>query len=125
MKFLFIGDIVGKPGRDIVQAAVGGLVATEGIDLVAANGENIAKGSGITPALYRALVAAGVYGVTLGDHIYRRKEISNVLKSESNIVKPANYPDAAPGRKFMIRTARNGVSVAVFCLLGRLFMKGI
>lgn len=124
MRILLIGDIVGKPGREIVCRATAGLVQREGLDLVIANAENIAGGSGITPAIYRELVGAGVNAITLGDHIYRRREICRVLDSESNIVKPANYPAAAPGRPWMVVTGGNGVAVAVLSLVGRLFMKG-
>jgi metallophosphoesterase (TIGR00282 family) len=125
LKILFIGDVVGRPGRDIVCAATAQLVAREQLDLVVANAENSAAGSGITEEIYRALIAAGVDVITLGDHIYRRKEIREVMLSADNIVKPANYPDAAPGRAWATVTARNGVTVAVFCLLGRLFMEAV
>ena len=75
MRILFIGDIVGKPGVEIVTRAVPGLRRQESIDLVIANGENAESGSGITPSIYRKLIAAGVDCVTLGDHIYRKKDI--------------------------------------------------
>jgi len=120
-----IGDIVGKPGRDLVCAATADLIASEGIDLVVANAENSAGGSGLTPAVYRMLVACGVDVITLGDHIYRRKEIAEVLRSEANIVKPANYPEEAPGRGSTVCRARNGLPVAVVSLIGRLFMKAV
>jgi metallophosphoesterase (TIGR00282 family) len=100
-------------------------MAAREIDLVVANAENCAGGSGLTPAIYRLLTAAGVSGITLGDHIYRRREIRTVLESEPNIVKPANYPDEAPGRQWMILETRHGVRMAVFCVLGRLFMKEV
>jgi 2',3'-cyclic-nucleotide 2'-phosphodiesterase len=122
VRILFIGDVVGKPGRDMVCRAVPGLVIRESLDLVLANAENAAGGSGLTPAIYRELTAAGVDGVTLGDHVYRRKEIFSILESESNIVKPANLPPESVGREWAVVTARNGVKVAFFCLLGRLFI---
>jgi metallophosphoesterase (TIGR00282 family) len=125
VRILFIGDIVGQPGRDIVCQAIAGLVHTQQLDLVVANAENCAGGSGLTPAIYRQLIAAGVDGITLGDHIYRRREICGVLASEANLVKPANYPEAAAGKPWMVLTARNGVRVAVLSLLGRLFMKAV
>jgi metallophosphoesterase (TIGR00282 family) len=125
MRILFIGDIVGKPGRDIVCRAVAGLVAERKLDLVVANAENAAGGSGLTPAIYRELTRAGVDAITLGDHVYRRKEIYSVLESESNIVKPANLPPESIGRDWAVVTARSGVSVAIACLLGRLFMKPV
>jgi len=125
MKLLLIGDIVGKPGRQIVAQCVRGLVHELGLDLVVANAENAAGGSGLTPAIYQELIAAGVDGVTLGDHIYKRKEIAATLQSQQNIVKPANFPPDAPGRDLMILQARNGVSVAVISLLGRVFMRPV
>jgi metallophosphoesterase (TIGR00282 family) len=123
MRILFIGDIVGRPGRDIVVRAVPHLVAERILDLVVANAENAAGGSGLTPAIYKDLVAAGVDVVTLGDHVYRRKEIYPVLEREPNIVRPANLPDEAVGRAWATVEARNGAKVGVFCLLGQLFMQ--
>lgn len=125
MRILFIGDIVGKPGREIVRRAVAGLVAELALDLVVANAENAAGGSGITPTIYRELVAAGVGAITLGDHVYRRREIYGVLKGEDNIVKPANLPPESVGRDWTVVQARDGTSVGIACLLGRLFMKPI
>lgn len=123
MRLLFIGDIVGKPGRQIIVRVLPGLIAQEKLDLVVANAENSAAGSGITPDIYRELLAAGVDCITLGDHIYKRREINAVLESASNIVKPANFPANAPGKPWAVVTARNGVKVAVVSLLGRVFMR--
>jgi len=125
MRLLLIGDIVGKPGRQIVCRGLGPLVEREKLDLVVANGENAAGGSGITPAIYHELIAAGVDVVTLGDHIYRRAEVFDVLQKQSNILKPANFPAEAPGAEFAIVKAKNGVSCAVFSLLGRVFMRPV
>ncbi len=125
MKILLIGDIVGKPGRQIVCRALPRLIEREQLDFVIANGENAAGGSGITPAIYHELIAAGVDVVTLGDHIYRRAEIADVLQGPAKIVKPANFPPEAPGREFVVATARSGVPVAVFSLLGRVFMRPV
>ncbi len=125
MRILLIGDVVGKPGRQIIVRALEGLIARERLDLVIANAENAAGGSGLTPAIYRELLAAGVDCITLGDHIFRRGEIVDILKKQPNIVKPANFPPEAPGREFAIVTARNGVQVAVISLLGRVFMRPV
>lgn len=125
MRILLIGDIVGKPGERIVTAAITGLRRREGLDLVIANAENAAEGSGLSPAQYRRLVAAGVDCITLGDHIYRRSEICSVLQTESNIVKPANFPAQAPGRGWTVVTAADGTRVAVISLLGRVFMRPV
>jgi hypothetical protein len=120
---LCIGDVVGKPGRDIVVRALPGLVRERGIDLVICNAENAAGGSGLTPSLYRDLVQAGCDAITLGDHVYRRREIVPTLESESNIVRPANLPAEAAGRRWAVVTAKNGVRAFVCCVLGQLYMK--
>jgi metallophosphoesterase (TIGR00282 family) len=125
VRILLIGDIVGKPGRDIVASSVAALREREGLDFVIANAENIAGGSGITPTNYKELIAAGVDCITLGDHIYRRKEIYGVLERESNIVKPANYPADAPGKTWTVLQTKTGVDVAVFSLQGRVFMRPV
>ena len=125
MRLLLIGDVVGKPGRQIICRALRGVIERERLDLVVANAENAAGGSGLTPEIYRELLAAGVDAITLGDHIYRRREINAVLESASNIVKPANFPPDAPGRDFMVVSARNGERVAVISLLGRVFMRPV
>jgi metallophosphoesterase (TIGR00282 family) len=125
MRFLLIGDIVGKPGERIISRALAGLRQREGLDLVIANAENAADGSGLSPSIYRKLIAAGVDCITLGDHIYRRSEIASVLQTEANIVKPANYPAAAPGRTWAVVKAAEGSPVAVISLLGRVFMRPV
>jgi metallophosphoesterase (TIGR00282 family) len=125
MRVLLIGDIVGKPGRRIVEQAVPILRRRERLDLVVANGENSADGSGITPAIYRKLIASGVDCITLGDHIYRRNEIRETLENESNILRPANYPPNAPGKGWTVVTAADGTHVGVFSLLGRVFMRPV
>ncbi|HTN77902.1 MAG TPA: TIGR00282 family metallophosphoesterase [Pirellulaceae bacterium] len=125
MRILLIGDIVGKPGRRIVVQALAGLRKRESLDLVIANAENSADGSGITPAIYRELINAGVDCITLGDHIYRRREINTVLDSEPNIVKPANYPAAAPGKSWAVVQSASGVPVFVTSLMGRVFMRPV
>jgi 2',3'-cyclic-nucleotide 2'-phosphodiesterase len=122
VRILLIGDIVGKPGRQICTQAVRGLKIAEGIDLVVANAENVAGGSGLTPTLYRELIAAGIDGITLGDHSFKRREIFPVLDEEQNIVRPANYPHTAPGREVAILRAPDGAQAAVFVLQGRVFM---
>lgn len=125
MRILLIGDIVGKPGVRMVTESLAALRQCESIDLVIANAENSADGSGISPSIYKKLVAAGVDCITLGDHIYRRSEIAPVLESESNILKPANYPAAAPGRGWTVLPATGGIPVAVISLMGRVFMRPV
>lgn len=125
MRILLIGDIVGKPGYQIVARSLPALREREKIDFVIANGENAADGSGISPSIYHRLIAAGVDCITLGDHIYRRSEISPILSSQQNILKPANYPAAAPGRTWTVLPAAEGTQVAVISLLGRVFMRPV
>ena len=125
MRILLIGDIVGKPGERIVTRVLAGLRKRESLDLVIANAENAADGSGLAPSIYRKLIAAGVDAVTLGDHIYRRSEIASVLESATNIVKPANYPSKAPGKTWCVVSAADGTQVAVVSLMGRVFMRPV
>jgi metallophosphoesterase (TIGR00282 family) len=125
MRLLFIGDIVGTPGVNFVRRALPAVVSREGIDLVVANAENAAGGSGLTAALYRKIRGAGVDLVTLGDHIYKKAEIIATLKSEERICKPANYPPDAPGREVVLTTARDGTLCAAFSLQGRTFMRPV
>jgi metallophosphoesterase (TIGR00282 family) len=125
MRILFIGDIVGTPGLNMVRRAVPMLIAREQIDLVIANAENAAGGSGLTASLYRKLREAGVDLVTLGDHIYKKAEIIPTLEKEEQVCKPANFPPEAPGREYALGQARDGTPVAAVCLLGRTFMRSV
>jgi 2',3'-cyclic-nucleotide 2'-phosphodiesterase len=125
MRILFIGDIVGQPGVAFLKEAVPALVEREQIDLVVANGENASGGSGMTPGAYRQIRAAGVDVVTLGDHIYKKQEIITTLCQDDRVCKPANFPAEAPGRDHVLASARDGTPVAVFCLLGRTFMRPV
>jgi metallophosphoesterase (TIGR00282 family) len=125
MRILFIGDVVGRPGVNFVRAAVPLLRESERLDLVIANAENAAGGSGLTPTLYRQLRAAGVDAVTLGDHIYRRSEVIPLLQNEPRVCKPANFPPEAPGRDLIIVPTADGTPVAVMSLMGRTFMRPV
>lgn len=125
MRILLIGDIVGKPGMQVVRRRLQKFRDEEGVDFVVANAENAYEGSGLTPELYEQLIAAGVDCVTLGDHAFRRKKIFEPLRARPNVLRPGNYPREAPGREFTVLTARNGVAVGVFVLLGRVFMQPV
>jgi metallophosphoesterase (TIGR00282 family) len=125
MRILFIGDIVGPPGVTFLRKALPVVVARERVDMVIANAENAAGGTGLTAQIYRKLRDAGVDLVTLGDHIYKKAEIISILNREDRVCKPANYPPDAPGRQYALAAARDGTSVAVFCLLGRTFMRPV
>lgn len=125
VRILCVGDVVGAPGRKVLQEALPVLVERHAVDCVIVNAENAAAGSGLTDVLYQKIVRAGAHLITLGDHIYRRKEIYPVLAKETNIVKPANFPPTAPGREFAIHQTASGHQIAVVSIMGRLFMKPI
>ncbi len=123
LRILCIGDVVGAPGRRLLQKAVPALVREGQIDCVIVNAENAAAGSGLTPPLSRKILDCGVDVITLGDHAYRRREIIGALEQSNQIIRPANFPTEAPGKDFVVFETASGGRVAVTCLLGRLFMK--
>jgi metallophosphoesterase (TIGR00282 family) len=123
IKILCIGDVVGSPGRRALAAELPTIVERHGISGTIVNAENIASGSGITPGLFEKVLKSGVDLVTLGDHIYRRKEFIPVLESSDRVVRPANIATGAPGREFSIFETTGGQRVSVISLLGRLFIK--
>jgi metallophosphoesterase (TIGR00282 family) len=125
MRILFVGDIVGPPGVTFLKRALPALVAAEGLDLVIANAENAADGSGLTPSLYHQLREAGVDLVTLGDHVYKKQAIISTLTRDDHVCRPANFPPEAPGRAFAVAPARDGTPVAAFSVLGRTFMRPV
>jgi metallophosphoesterase (TIGR00282 family) len=125
MKILFIGDIVGKPGRDAVEHLVPAMRRECGIDLVIANAENSSGGSGITPQTAAELFNASVDVLTSGDHIWKRKEIFELIRSEPKIIRPINYPAGAPGYGFGIFQTAGGVKVGVINVLGRVFLEAL
>jgi hypothetical protein len=122
LRILCLGDIVGRPGRQIVQQKLPGIVREKNVDLVIANAENIAGGSGITTNLFNKIRAYGVDVVTLGDHLYRRADIIPTLASSERVVRPANLARGAVGRRYTVVSTNSGVQVGVFCLLGRIYM---
>ena len=122
MRLLFVGDVVGRPGRDAVEGLLLALRERLDVDVCVVNGENIANGIGITPRLAERLLAAGADALTLGNHAWRRDEIGPYLASSSTIVRPANFQSDAPGRGLTVVEARDGTPVAVINLLGSLFL---
>lgn len=125
LRILFLGDVVGKCGTELVCETLPALRRQQSIDAVIVNAENADGGSGLTPSIFRRLLKSGVDCVTLGDHIYRKKEIIDILESSDRIVKPANFPAEAPGRNWTTFTTENKVPVAVISLIGRVFMKPV
>lgn len=122
MRVLFIGDIVGRPGKHACGALVPRLIRDRELDCVIANAENAAAGSGITPQIFSKLRHQGVDACTLGDHIYKRYEAISLLETSDRIVKPANLPAVAAGRDHVIVPTRRGPQIAVISLLGRTYM---
>lgn len=122
MRILFIGDIVGAPGRRIVRDRLADILAQREIDLCIANGENAASGFGITPRIVEDLLAVGVQVITGGNHIWDRREIFDFLPHEPRLLRPANFPDGAPGSGLYIGRTKSGAEYAVLNLQGRTFM---
>ena len=122
---LFIGDIVGRPGRELVRRAVPALVAHHGIDLVIANVENAAAGFGVTPDIADDFLQYGVHVMTGGNHTWDKKEIIPYFADHPWLLRPVNMPAGTPGRGRYLARATNGVPVAVINAMGRVFMTAI
>jgi metallophosphoesterase (TIGR00282 family) len=122
VKILFIGDIVGEPGRKAVEALLPRLRDEHAVDFVIANGENSAGGNGITPPIAGELFSAGVDVITSGDHLWDQKSVSELLYSEPRFLRPLNYPPGVPGRGANIFQVRNLPPVGVMNAQGRTFM---
>lgn len=126
MKLLFIGDIVGKPGRGAIKTLLPGLVKKHNISLVIANAENAAGGSGITPPIAKELKGYNLDVITSGDHIWKRREIIEILDQEPTILRPLNYPKETPGYgSTIVELAESGVKIGVINLVGRVFMQPV
>ncbi len=122
MRLLIIGDIVGRPGKHACSQIIPRLIGERDIACVIANGENAAAGSGLTPQMFAKLRHYGIDVCTMGDHIYKRREVLPLLESSDRIVRPANLPPEAVGQEVSVVESRSGQPVAVFSLLGRTFM---
>ncbi len=122
MKILFIGDIVGKPGRRAVRELLPKFIAERGIDLVIANGENAAGGFGLTPEIAQELFEDHIDIITSGNHIWDKKGFEDCIGVYDHLLRPANYPDTAPGRGYVLYPKNTGGAVAVVNLMGRVFM---
>ena len=123
MKILFIGDIVGEPGRKAVQTILPRLRDEHALDFVIANGENSAGGNGITPQIAGELFSAGVDAITSGDHLWDQKTVQDLLYSEPRFLRPLNYPASVPGRGAHVFQVRNLPPVGVMNVQGRVFMQ--
>jgi metallophosphoesterase (TIGR00282 family) len=125
MRLLFIGDIVGKPGRELVRRGLAAIVDEHRIELVIANAENSAAGFGITREIGDQLLSWGVDVMTSGNHIWDKREAIDYIGAESRLLRPANYPAGVPGNGSYLARASNGQSVGVINVMGRVFMHNI
>lgn len=125
MRILFIGDVVGRPGRKAVGEILPSLYEKYRPDLVIANGENAAGGNGITEEVAAELFSEGIDFLTMGNHVWDQKDVFNFIDYEERIIRPANYPPGTPGRGFTVIKARSGTRVGVINLSGRTFMPAL
>lgn len=125
VKVLFIGDVVGRPGRQAVRGLLPDLIGGYSIDLVIANGENAAGGFGITPAIAEELLALKIDILTSGNHIWDKKEMVDYIRDKEWLLRPANYPPGAPGFGSTVIKTITGVQVGVINLCGRVFMDNL
>jgi hypothetical protein len=123
MNILFIGDVVGKPGRQAVAARLPELVSSYGIDFTIANAENAAGGLGVTPGVADEMLALGINCLTTGNHVWKHREFIEYAAREPRIVRPANYPPGTPGRGAEVYLTLQGGSVGVLSVVGRVFME--
>ncbi len=121
MKVLFIGDVVGNPGRKAAREMIALLKKEMPFDYCICNGENSAGGTGITYVVAQELYKAGVSAITLGNHTWSKKEVTNFIDSDGRIIRPANYPQELPGRGSAIIDGKLGI----VNLLGRVYMDGV
>ncbi len=121
IRVLFLGDVIGSPGRRFLRDRLEDLKTEKGIDLVIVNGENASGGIGLTPKTAEELFSYGVDIITSGNHIWKYREIKNYLKNSDSVIRPANYPPGAPGKGYTLKPVK-GYRVAVVNLQGRVFM---
>jgi 2',3'-cyclic-nucleotide 2'-phosphodiesterase len=125
MKVLFIGDIVGKIGRNATKALLPAIVNKYKIDLVVANGENAAGGFGITDKIVSEIFGYGVHVITTGNHVWDKKEFIPQISKENRVLRPLNYPPGVPGYGSLLYPLHNGLKVGVINISGRVFMANI
>jgi metallophosphoesterase (TIGR00282 family) len=123
MKILFIGDIVGKPGRQAVRELLPEVISERRIDFVIANCENAAAGFGVTRDIIEDLYSYNINVLTSGNHIWDKKEIREFAEDYETLLRPANYPTGSPGWGTVVMPNSSGISVGVINLMGRVFMK--
>lgn len=122
---LFIGDISGKSGRQVIKDKLPNLRNKYNLDFVVANAENAAGGFGITHSVVKELFEAGVDSITLGDHAWDKPEAVEIVETNHKVIRPYNYPKGTPGKGMYIYTTSKGIRIAVLNMLGRIFMTNI
>src|ERR1700675_3776342 len=122
LRILFVGDVVGRSGRTVVNERLPGLVEKWKLDLVVVNGENPAGGFGITEAIYRELIEAGADAIPLGNHPWAREKALVFIERAPKLIRPINYPAGTPGRGSAVVEAKNGARVLIVNAMGRVFM---
>ncbi|MFD2647288.1 TIGR00282 family metallophosphoesterase [Devosia albogilva] len=125
MRLLFLGDVVGRSGRDAVAERLPGLIERHGFDFVVVNGENASHGRGLTEAHFHMLREAGADIVTLGDHAFDQRDTLSYIERETTLIRPINMPEGTPGRGAMFVEGRKGHRVLVVNALGRVFLPPI
>ena len=125
MRILFIGDIVGKPGRELLRKGLRRLIDHHGVEFVIANVENAAAGFGVTKDIGDAIADWGVDVMTSGNHIWDKKEVLEYIPAEPRLLRPANYPAGVPGRGSYVAQSGDGRAVGVINVMGRVFMLNI
>jgi metallophosphoesterase (TIGR00282 family) len=122
MNILFVGDIFGRPGREIARRAIPALVESRNLDVVIANVENAASGFGVTGDIADTILSYGVDVMTSGNHIWDKKEVLEYIPRQPKLLRPANFPAGVPGRGSLVARTRSGEPIAVLNLMGRVFM---
>ena len=125
MRLLFLGDVVGRSGRNAVAAQLPGLIERHGFDFVVVNGENVAGGFGITEETFQVLIDAGADCVTTGNHVWDQREALIFADRQDRFLRPVNYPSGTPGRGANVYQARNGARVLVVNVMGTIFMPSL
>jgi metallophosphoesterase (TIGR00282 family) len=123
VRILFVGDIVGKPGRLVLRELLPQLIGSRQIDFVIANAENAAGVAGLTPKVAEELLETGIDVLTSGNHIWRKKEIEPYLKNSERVLRPANYPPGVVGKGDAVLSTAGGIAVGILNLEGRVFMR--
>lgn len=123
MRILFVGDIFGRPGREIARRAIPALVERESLDFVIANVENAAAGFGITGDIAETILGYGVDAMTTGNHVWDKKEVLDYFPRQPKLLRPANFPAGAPGRGGYLGRTRTGEPIGVINVMGRVFMQ--